>query len=112
MKNGIELITEERQRQIEAEGFGSEHDSQYDGSELAWAACYYAMPCLIFKGCSCGSMYAVTPDRIFAETGWDSAWAKRQGFSGDRVRDLVKAGALIAAEIDRLMAEPAEASDD
>jgi hypothetical protein len=31
---------------------------------------------------------------------WEPEWDKRG--SGDRMRDLVKAGALIAAEIDRL----------
>lgn len=103
--SGIKLIAQERYRQIDAEGFGVEHDAGYVDSELAWAACYYAMPCLISTRCDCGALFLVTPEAMFSYTGWDKEWAKRQGFSGDRIRDLAKAGALIAAEIDRLQRE-------
>ena len=41
---GIELISEERKRQIEEEGWTSEHDTQHDDESLALAACYYALP--------------------------------------------------------------------
>jgi hypothetical protein len=42
--NGAELITQERKRQIEKEGFDAEHDRQNTNQELALAACYYALP--------------------------------------------------------------------
>lgn len=42
MKSGIELIAEERQRQIEQEGFDSENDADYKKDELAKAAACYA----------------------------------------------------------------------
>ena len=97
MKTGIELIAEERQRQIEVEGWTAEHDSQHKNGELANAAVCYAM----------------TPDleNLMCNT-WDNnfiievfpfemSWLKRT--PNNRVRDLVKAGALIAAEIDRLL---------
>lgn len=38
MKTGIELIAEERQRQIEKEGFTPEHDKQWKDGELCRAA--------------------------------------------------------------------------
>ena len=38
MKSGIELIAEERRRQIDIEEFGSSHDDQHSGGELANAA--------------------------------------------------------------------------
>ena len=41
MKKGIELIAEERQRQIEIEGYSAQHDSQHNASELIYAAIAY-----------------------------------------------------------------------
>jgi hypothetical protein len=40
-KSGIELIAEERQRQIEVEGYSKEHDSQHKASEFIEAANSY-----------------------------------------------------------------------
>lgn len=96
--DGIARIAAERRRQIEAEGFGHEHDAQHQDSELAFAACYYAMPCMIREG-----GVTITPDRFFQETGWDERWAKRD--KKGRIQRLAVAGALIAAEIDRLRLE-------
>lgn len=42
MKTGIELIAEERQRQIEVEGWSLHRDSSYTQGELAKAAVCYA----------------------------------------------------------------------
>jgi len=96
MKTGIELIAEERKRQIEIEGWTPEHDAQHTDGELAQAGSYYAM----------------TDDTIdFINEKWgndndlffwpfDLKWLKRT--PNDRVRQLSKAGALIAAEIDRI----------
>lgn len=81
---GAELIAAERQRQIDAEGWSQKHDDDHDQGEMADAAACYAL----------GS-----PDFW----PWEWKWWKQ---SGDRKRDLVKAGALIAAEIDRLQRRP------
>lgn len=86
MKTGIELIAEERQRQIEAEGFDVKSDSGYINSELANAAICYAMP---YKS-----------NEVFRYWPWDLGWWKPS--PKNRIRELQKAGALIAAEIDRL----------
>ena len=40
---------------------------------------------------------------------WDERWKKRQGFPLPTLRDLVKAGALITAEIDRRLLAGEEA---
>lgn len=87
-KTGVELIADERKRQIEVEKFSPEHDKRWLGGELAMAACCYAEP--------------GTHNPDFKPFGfpWDQEWWKPS--PDDRVRDLVKAGALIAAEIDRL----------
>jgi len=87
MKTGIELIAEERQRQIEVEGFTAEHDKQYANEELVDAAyCYLTHPD--------HRDYAPFP------WPWDKSWWKPS--PENRIRELQKAGALIAAEIDRL----------
>ena len=95
----IDLIAAERARQINEEGYTSEHDARHDG-DLARAAACYAMPA---RG-------------VWLQHAWGApeAWPwERYAWKptpDDRVRELVKAGALIAAEIDRLLA--AGESDD
>jgi hypothetical protein len=106
---GIECIAAERKRQINTEGFDAEHDSQHDDGELAWAACYYAMPDNLEiewvddkRSPKIRLLATLEPDRFFEETGWDYEWEKRREKS--RIQQLAVAGALIAAEIDRLQA--------
>lgn len=99
MKTGIELIAEERQRQIEIEGWTIAHDKQeHDDEDLAQAAACCARPWYSRNMQDNG-----LPERW----PWDKKWwkpakePKLPGFAG-RIRELQKAGALIAAEIDRL----------
>ncbi|MFB8829103.1 hypothetical protein ACE0DR_06260 [Azotobacter sp. CWF10] len=80
-------VLAERRRQIEAEGWTPEHDDKYLDDELAMAAVCY----LEYSPELCG------PEAPSAWP-WDEAWWK----PSDRRRDLVKAGALILAEIERL----------
>lgn len=93
MKTGIEIIAEERRRQIEKEGWTSAHDQDHDSCELAFAAATYALP------------PHTQTRRILKEHlwPWEPRWWKP---SDDRIRELAKAGALIAAEIDRLQSIP------
>lgn len=86
--NGSERIAKERKRQIEVEGWNSEHDGNH-GDDLAWAAVCYAAPGPVFES------QGVDP------WPWESGWDKRK--KHDRIRQLEIAGALIAAEIDRLL---------
>jgi hypothetical protein len=87
MKTGVELIAEERDRQIKKEGWDEGHDDMHKRKELARAARAYALP----------GLKASTEAGI--DWPWHDDWWKP---SNDPVRNLVKAGALIAAEIDRL----------
>lgn len=95
MKTGIELIAEERQRQIEVEGWTSEHDAEHRDGELAEAAAAYASAELYRRSTSEGydKMPHIWP---FERKYWKPT-------PDDRIRELQKAGALIAAEIDRLI---------
>lgn len=97
MKTGIELIAEERQRQMNVEGWTPEHDDEHSTGELALVASYYAMSEeQRFDELSTDSD-SKTPPTGFP---WDAEWWKPT--PENRVRELQKAGALIAAEIDRL----------
>ena len=44
MRTGIELIQEERTRQVQEEGWTPEHDEEHGDGELALAAACYAIP--------------------------------------------------------------------
>lgn len=75
-------VLAERRRQIEAEGWTPEHDDQWRHGALAKAATCYA------------SVHPLAA----SYWPWDLKWWK----PSDRRRNLVKAGALILAEIERL----------
>lgn len=89
---GAELIAAERRRQVEAEGWIPEHDAEHVDAELVIAAI-----CYLDHVYEIGEPEAPAPDTW----PWHDDWWKP---SEDPVRNLVKAGALIAAEIDRLQA--------
>lgn len=138
MKTGIELIADERERQIAVEDWTPEHDDEHDKSELTLAAESYseaaravisalrwatkdgesfanrvyaddplirqsiidglpkiaADPLGYHYGREDGGMVKLPMDWPWADDWWNP--------SDDPVRNLVKAGALIAAEIDRI----------
>ena len=92
MKTAIELIADERIRQIEKEHWTHRHDDLHVNGDMADAAAIYAM---------CPS----TRTALMAQCSewpwpWDEASFKPSPH--DRIRELVKAGALIVAEIQRL----------
>jgi hypothetical protein len=95
MKTGVELITEERQRQIEKEGWTADHDEQHCFGTLALAGACYA----INHYSEANHLSAYYHNWAYDHWPWDDKWWKP---SKDPIRDLTKAGALIAAEIDRL----------
>jgi hypothetical protein len=93
--NGIELIAAERQRQIDVEGWSPDHDADWEDGQLGQAAEAYRLAATgMLKGSTAKAWK--TPPPIWP---WDRRWWKP---SDDPVCNLVKAGALIAAEIDRL----------
>lgn len=94
MTIGTDLITKERQRQIEGEGWTAEHDDSLGDGELAQAGGCYAIKAAEELGLSISKAYLR----------WPSAWPfdEEDYKPTEPLRQLVKAGALIAAEIDRL----------
>lgn len=90
MESGAELIATERRRQVEAEGWTPDHDDGHNDKELRWAAACYLLS---------GEITIDGEDFRLRCWPWADFWWKP---SPDPIRNLVKAGALIAAEIDRL----------
>lgn len=95
-KSAANDIIAERQRQISEEGWTPEHDDEHTNSELADAAATYAY-------------YAndrrLTPPNMWP---WSSEWWKQT----TPRQNLVKAGALILAEIERMdRTAPAQESE-
>lgn len=99
----VKDIASERRRQIEEEGWTPEHDDVHESGELAAAAACYAYHTTSMRAAG----YSVTryEDRPPLDLyhpyrsmwPWDEAcWNPK-----DRRRDLVRAGALIVAEIER-----------
>lgn len=93
----LALIHAERKRQIEVEKFFDEHDDKYMHGELLAAAIAYAT----------NPGTARTPPLSWP---WDNKWWKPR----TKQRDLVRAGALVLAEISRrrrLVKDPARCWD-
>lgn len=96
-------VLAERSRQIEVEGWTLEHDDEHKGGEMAFAAASYIIGVSTLTGAiSKGKLSSPWTYRIWPRS-WDLKWWKPD----DRRRNLVKAGALILAEIDRLDRLPA-----
>ena len=96
-ETGIEIIAKERKRQIEEEGYSAAHDDKHDCGELADAAACYLIS---------NSSKSV----LDMSSTWDEQWLRIWPFDlkylkltpEDRIRELAKGGAFVAAEIDRL----------
>lgn len=90
--DGAARIAAGRRRQVAVEGWAPAHDAEHQQGQLAAAAACYATP--------------PQHRHISAMNGspldwpWHPDWWK----PGDRARELEKAGALIAAELDRIAA--------
>jgi hypothetical protein len=108
MSRAMYDVIAERKRQIEVEGWTPEHDDAHKDGSLALAAACYAM----FASVSDAAREATEMSAGLTVSGnampgwaawlqiwpWDRKWWKPK----DRRSDLVRAGALIFAEIERL----------
>lgn len=92
---GLDMIVDERRRQVEEEGFDAEHDAAHRPGELLNAGISYAIRAELDGG---RSTTPVMPPP--ARWPWrPEEWKP----SDDPLQNLVRAAALIAAEIDRLL---------
>jgi hypothetical protein len=84
-------VIAERERQVSVEGWTPEHDDTHANGEMARAAGCYALT-------------AALRDADRASPWWPSLWPWAASWwkPTNRRRDLVKAGALVLAELERL----------
>jgi hypothetical protein len=96
-ETGVEMIAVERARQLLGEGWTCRHDDEHTKGQMAYAGASYAI-------CAAAQVEhnkrEMPPCFIPKAWPWERFWWKP---SPDAIRNLVKAGALIAAEIDRLV---------
>jgi hypothetical protein len=95
MKRGVEVFSEEQQRQSD-HGFTPEHDDRHSKGELIEAAlCYTLVNLMLEKGHSMDEITA------FITSSWpfELSWWKP---STNPQENLRKAGGLLASEYDRL----------
>lgn len=102
-KTGVELVADERQRQIEKEGWTAEHDAEHVCGELTDAAVMYAIRGYWKKRIDPMIVGIDEMPGIMWPFSMESFKPSNEPWPDGRIRDLVKAGALIAAEIDRLL---------
>ncbi len=90
--DGAEMIRAERRRQMDVEGYTAEHDAEHDLGELTAAAICYLLQVL----------WQVSQGELEISTTQFWPWELESWKpSGDVERNLVRAGALICADIDR-----------
>ncbi len=85
-KTGIQLIAEERKRQIEVEGFTLERDKQYKNDDLLDYA-----------------KFLLTGNKVYFPVGWDKTWYEKR-FKRSKSDNITKAAALLAAVLDDMNA--------
>lgn len=86
--SAIEDVAAERRRQIDEEGWAPEHDDLHASDGLVKAAICYSWSAISARHKKGAPSYWP----------WDLSWWKPKG----RRRDLVRAAALLVAEIERL----------
>lgn len=89
LADGAALIAAERSRQVTAEGYDSSHDDVHASGEILRAAHAYLA-------------VAINPEKAEDIGGIIWPWDRLSFKPSGPIPDLVKSGALIAAEIDRL----------
>jgi hypothetical protein len=89
MSKASDDVLAERERQIITEGWTNEHDDRHASGEMATAAACYALS-------AAGAIFPEGSMPTFWR--WSRNWWKPKGPR----RDLVRAAALIIAEIERL----------
>lgn len=91
VSDGVRMIADERWRQ----GYSREHDDQHADAELTAAAVVYANAAI-------NQIQSVVPSEAMLLDGWP--WERESYHPSDNtIYNLQRAGALIAAEIDRLL---------
>ena len=106
----LELITKERRRQIKEKEYDDKRDDSQDKGELIQAAqCYLNQVSLKSQVMDLDDSYdekIKTYRDVKRPKDWPPEWLPESWNPDSPIRDLVKAAALIAAEIDRRLRIP------
>lgn len=111
---GAQIIAAERQRQVDREGWDASHDDAHQSGELAAAAiCYAKAGIAAAKGETMFQTFGMWEDgactddwQYHTPPEWPNDWLWDYWKPvEDPIKNLRRAGALIAAEIDRLLRE-------
>jgi hypothetical protein len=94
----IEDVLAERRRQMEVEGWTPEHDDGHADGSIGLAAACYAISGSTRESERGKSDNLLAAIQFIWPRSWQWSWWKPK----DRRRDLVRAAALIIAEIERL----------
>ncbi len=94
--DGAVLMVAERERQVTGERMAPEHDDRHDPGTLVDAGVAYARPHAALTEPAKDSMAVDSGGRVPDGWPWEAHWWKPKGLRPD----LVRAGALLAAELD------------
>ena len=93
----LQRVLEEREAQVMEHGYSYEHDDSHGNDELAALACFYCMPQGAREWDASSTGYGDTLGKAILPQDWSAR--ERE----DRVHELAIAGALILAEMARLL---------
>lgn len=103
LSQAMQDVIAERERQVTAEGWTPDHDDRHSGGEMAKAAACYAyvtsLPSTVRESLEHDPEFN-GKNLVITKRIWPWAWTWWKPKSPRR--DLVRAGALIIAEIERL----------
>lgn len=98
MNKAIQDVIAERQRQQAVEGWTPEHDDEHQSNELVSAAVEYATHVVGRSWVFPSQPDTYTGEECSNDWPWDESWWKPKSPR----QDLVRAAALLIAEIERL----------
>lgn len=98
--SAIEDVLKERSRQMIVHGWTIEHDDEHTDFSLAAAASCYANPMQILV--DGGGLTVMGVDDEALPLGWPETWDDGWWKPSEYRRNLVKAAALLIAEIERI----------
>ena len=113
MKTGIELIAEEREKQITKLGYDAMHDESHSVEQLVNAAKAYLMPDYVtdtkdrydYNDYDDEGIDEIERNNITYPVYWPFQPEEWHGTDDPLIKQLIKGGAMIAAAIDRLQNE-------
>lgn len=105
--SALDDVAAERRRQIEVEGWSADHDDLHDSGQMARAAAWYTMNASYVGRSDCLNDVADTHHelhKIFSaeHSAFSWPWLRKWWKPKNARHDLVKAAALIVAEIERI----------